>query len=110
MKYTVTPAIVEGCNCEDCRAGRHIYLLYRLPATGKNWSGMSLQTYSSAEECKREHLWGIDFGPDATWEDGSPIVEPQPKHETQPDENGMVPLDADAFAKSAEALEKHWQG
>ena len=43
MIYTVKPAITEGCDCEDCRAGKHLYFLYRLPATGKNWSAMSLQ-------------------------------------------------------------------
>ena len=108
MIYTVKPAIVEGCNCEDCRAGRHIYLLYRLPANGSDWSAMGMQTYSSAEECKREHQWGLDFGPSDTWEDGAPIVVPERKHEAHPEEKGMVLLDAKAFAKSAAALEKHW--
>jgi hypothetical protein len=51
---------------------------------------------------------GLDFGPDDTWEDGAPIVVPERKHEAHPDEQGMVLLDAKAFAKSAEALEKHW--
>jgi hypothetical protein len=108
MIYTVKPAIVEGCNCEECGAGRHLYYLYRLPATGKDWSALSMQSYSSAEECKREHHWGLNFGADDTWEDGSPIVVPERKHEALPDENGMVLLDAEAFKKSAEALEKHW--
>jgi hypothetical protein len=108
MKYTVTPIVTEGCDCEDCKAGRHLYLLYRLPATGKDWSAMSLQMYASAEECKREHDWGLDFRPGDTWDDDSPIVVPERKHEAHPDEKGMVLLDAKAFAKSAEALEKHW--
>ena len=110
MKYSVEPATVEGCDCEDCRAGRHLYYLYRLPATGQNWSAMSLQTYSSPEECKREHRWGLNFGPDDTWEDGSPIVVPAPQRRSPPDEHGMVMLDGKAFKKSAEALAKHWRG
>src|SRR5208283_5113132 len=72
MKYTVEPALVEGCDCEDCRAGRHVYLLYRLPASGRNWSAMSMQMYASAEECKREHYWGLNFGP----EDGGKMARP----------------------------------
>jgi hypothetical protein len=113
MKYTVKPAIVEGCDCEDCRAGRHIYLLYRLPANGSDWSAMSLQAYSSAEECKRNHYWGIEFGPDAKWEDGTPVVEPEPMREAHPDggqasTGGMVKLDGEALRKSAELLERHW--
>ena len=108
MTYTVIPIIAEDCDCEDCRAGRHLYVLYRLPATGKDWSAISLQMYASAEECKAKHPWGIVFGPNAVWEDGSPVVVPKPTPEPHPDENGMVPLDGEALAKSAEALEKHW--
>jgi hypothetical protein len=107
MKYRVEPIIVDGCDCEDCKAGRHPYLLYRLPATGTHWSAMSLQTYASAEEAK-QHDWGIDFGPDAQWDDGSPVVVPEGRpSQAQPDERGMVPLDGKAFAKSAEALIRH---
>jgi hypothetical protein len=108
MVYTVKPAITEGCDCEDCRAGRHPYFLYRLPATGKNWSALSLQTYQSAQQCQREHRWGLAFGPDDVWEDGTPIVVPKPKHKSPPSANGKVILDADAFAKSAEMLQQHW--
>ncbi|MCX6928234.1 MAG: hypothetical protein NT154_34240 [Verrucomicrobia bacterium] len=108
MIYTVKPAITEGCDCEDCRAGKHLYFLYRLPATGKNWSAMSLQPYGSAEECKREHCWGLNFGPDDTWEDGAPIVVPKRRQSAHPDEHGMVRLDGEALRKSADALEKHW--
>ncbi|MGO8926240.1 MAG: hypothetical protein ACLQU3_05035 [Limisphaerales bacterium] len=113
MKYTVKPAIVEGCDCEECRAGRHLYALYRLPEIGSNWSAMSLQTYSSAEECKQNHYWGIEFGPDDTWEDGTPIVESNAIPEAHPDgpqpsKGGMVPLNTEALQKSAKLLEKHW--
>ena len=114
MKYRVEPAIVEGCDCDDCKAGRHLYRLYRIPATGQKWSGMSLQAYASAEECKRKHNWGIEFGPDATWEDGAPVVEPESVREPHPDggqasAGGMVKLDGKALQKSGEMLEKHWR-
>ncbi len=109
MKYRVEPIITEGCDCEDCKAGRHLYLLYRMSATAKRWSAMSLQAYSSPEEAKAKHDWGIDFGPDAQWDDGSPVVLPEPQpSKVQPDEHGMVHLDGEALAKSAERLAKHW--
>lgn len=113
MKYTVEPAIVEGCDCEDCKAGRHLYRLYRCPKKGSNWAAMSLHPYSSAEECKQKHYWGVNIGPDDTWEDGSPIVQPKPMREAHPDgrrssTGGMVMLNAEALQKSAELLEKHW--
>jgi hypothetical protein len=106
--YTVKPIISEGCGCEDCKAGRHVYLLYRLPATGPNWSAMSMQPYTSPEDCKQNHWWGLKFGPEDTWEDGAPIVVPEPEHKAQPDEHGMVPLNDEALGKSADLLEKHW--
>ena len=40
MKYTVKPEIVEGCDCEDCKAGKHIYSLYRW--TEEGWTGPRL--------------------------------------------------------------------
>ena len=112
VRYRVEPLTVEGCDCEDCRAGRHLYALYRGTAQGSEWSAMSLQGYASAEECKRKHRWGIEFGPNAVWEDGTPVVEPDPRggerpDQPQPDANGMVPLDGQALQKSMEALEKH---
>jgi hypothetical protein len=79
MKYTVKPAIVEGCECEECKAGRHLYFLYRCSELESGrWSGVTLHTYASAQECKEDHYWGIRFGPDDVWEDGSPIVQPDP--------------------------------
>jgi hypothetical protein len=112
VRYRVEPLTAEGCDCEDCRAGRHLYALYRGTAQGSEWSAMSLQGYTSAEECKRKHWWGIDFGPNAVWEDGTPVVEPDPTleksaDEPQPDANGMVPLNGQALQRSLEALEKH---
>ena len=113
MKYAAKPAIVDGCDCEYCKAARHIYFLYRLPATGKNESALSLQLYSSAEECKRKHFWGIQFRPDATWEDGTPVVEPEPIQAAHPDgrrsgTEGRVRLDGKMFGKWAEKLKRHW--
>ena len=72
---------------------------------------MSMQAYASAEDCKQNHYWGLDFGPDDTWEDGSPIVVPRPARGAEPQASagGMVALDAEAFSKSAEMLEKHWR-
>src|SRR5258707_4147105 len=74
MKFTVEPAMVVGCDCKPCRAGRHIYYLCRYPAEEGDYCAISFQTYSSAEECKKNHYWGMQFGPDDTWEDGTPIV------------------------------------
>ncbi|MCX6922645.1 MAG: hypothetical protein NT154_05435 [Verrucomicrobia bacterium] len=76
--FTVEPEVVEGCECEDCRAGRHVYSLYEWTGVGWEWAAISLRLYSSAEECKLKHWWGIDLGPNAVWEDGTPVVEPDP--------------------------------
>jgi hypothetical protein len=110
VKYYIQPAIVKGCDCEDCRVGRHIYTLYRFPAKDRDWSAISLQAYSSAEECKQQHDWGIQFEPDAVWDDGTPIVRPRSMEKANEQESGVrgfVALNAKAFAKSAEALKKH---
>ena len=112
MTYTVEPEAVEGCECEDCQAGRHLYSLLRRTPNGWEWVAISLQAYTSAEECKQRHQWGIVFGPDAVWEDGSPVVEPDPSPEVQDNSGqprgGMVPLNLEALQKSADALERHW--
>ena len=107
MKYTVRPETVADCNCEDCRAGRHLYSLFRWQDGQWHWAGISLQTYASAEECKRRHDWG-DVGPDDTWEDGTPRAEP----ESQPAQQPVGPLgkgflNTDAMRKSYEALKRH---
>lgn len=44
---------------------------------------MTLVTYSDVEDCRLHHDWGIQFPPDATWEDGTPIM--PPKEEPRPD-------------------------
>jgi hypothetical protein len=111
--YTIEPELVEGCDCEDCREGRHVYSLYELTDAGWEWAAISLKHYTNAEDCKRKHWWGIAFGPDAVWEDGQPVVAPDPAKEVrpnqpQPDPKGMVPLDTKALQKSFEALKKHW--
>ena len=107
--FTVEPETVEGCDCPSCRAGKHIYSLYRWTEEGWRYAATSLQSYDSAEECKRKHYWGIVFGPNPVWEDGQPIVEPV--WEQRPDEervDGKVVLDNQAFQESIEMLEKHW--
>ena len=106
MKYTVEAARVESCDCEDCRAGRHLYSLLRWTDTAWQFVGISLQSYASAEDCQQNHRWGMQFAPDDTWEDGTPIVAPAPNR--SPSTGGRVLLDHEAFAKSAEALERHW--
>jgi hypothetical protein len=114
MKYTVKPAIVEGCECEECKAGRHLYFLYRCSELESGrWSGVTLHTYASAQECKEDHYWGVRFGPDDTWEDGSPIVQPDPLEgmragDRKAGTGGMVPLNVEVLKKSAAMLEKHW--
>lgn len=105
MTYTVEPARVEGCACEDCRAGRHLYSLLRWTDDEWQFVGMSLQSYASAEECRRSHRWGMQFAPEDTWEDGTPIVEPAAK--SPPGTGGKVVLNNAAFQKSLEALERH---
>ena len=112
MKYTVKPAIVEGCECEECKAGRHLYFLFRCAEveTG-DWSGVTLHTYASAQECKHNHYWGVRFGPDDTWEDGSPIVQPDPLEGMRAGDasnGGMVLLNVEILKKSTEMLTKHW--
>ena len=114
MKYTVEPEIVERCECEDCKAGRHVYSLFEWTEDGWRWAAISLQSYASAEECKRKHWWGIDLGPGAIWEDGTPAVEPEPKQAAHGDGapstgGGMVKLDTKALRKSLEALARHWR-
>ena len=109
MKYTVEPITVAGCDCEDCRAGEHLYELFRWQDERWHWVGISLQTYTSAEDCKQHHYWG-DFVPDDTWEDGAPMLEPTPKaghSEVNPAGKGF--LNKKALLKSYEALKKHWQ-
>ena len=111
VTYTVKAMTVEGCDCEDCRAGRHIYSLYRWKANSWQWAATSLQSYPSPEECKAKHAWGIAFEPSAIWEDGMRVVEPQPMEDTRPGDGGAlqwVPLDMDALRKSCDTIIRHW--
>jgi hypothetical protein len=111
MTYKVVPATVDGCDCEDCKAGRHIYCLYRWRADEWHFAAISLYTYASVQDCQRRHHWCLEFKPGDTWEDGSPIVEPElvpsPRRQALP--GGGVVLDTTALAKSAEVLRKHWR-
>jgi hypothetical protein len=114
MKYTVEAETVHGCDCGDCRAGKHIYSLFQWTDGGWKWAAISLLSYSSVEECKAKHPWMIAFGPEDTWEDGSPLVDPDPVQTLHSKEGQlgpvrMVALDTRALAKSADLLERHWR-
>jgi hypothetical protein len=103
---------VSGCDCPDCLAGKHPYALYRWKDGVWRLAGISLQCYATPEECQRQHWWGIQFEPGDVWEDGTPVVEPEPltpkgRHSGG---GGKVQLDLGALQKSAEALARHWQG
>jgi hypothetical protein len=110
MKYTVRAITKDDCNCEDCRAGRHLYELFQWEDGQWRWVGTVLQTYASAAECKGKHYWGLSFGPEDTWEDGTPIKDAVPTcaDGEQGGTGERVALDADALMRSAEALAKHW--
>jgi hypothetical protein len=108
--FKVEPAIFEGCDYNDCRAGLHIYSRFRLTQDGWRWAAISLCVYTSAEDCKRRHPWGI-LGPHASWEDGRPAVEPDPyegQGERQANADGVAELDDNALQDGYEALAKHW--
>jgi hypothetical protein len=108
VKYTVEPEIVEGCECEDCRAGRHLYALHRW--LGGQWTfvGVSLQSYASADDCKRTHWWGIEFRPDDVWEDGTPITPPEHMEKPASGSGRKVVLNTAALQQAAERLKGHW--
>ena len=113
MKYTVTAETSDACDCADCRAGRHLYSLLRWVDNEWQFVGVSLQSYASAEDCQRNHHWGIQFAPKDKWEDGMPILPPASTGQAQPGKpqsgtGRRVTLDQEAFVKSAEALERHW--
>ena len=108
MKYRVEAQTVGGCQCDDCTAGKHLYELQRWEDGEWRFVGVSLQSYASADECKRNHCWGIEFHPDDVWEDGTPVAPPEPRVNPTSGTVGRVPLDVDAFMKSVEALKGHW--
>ena len=113
MKYKVTAEIPDACDCEDCRAGRHLYSLLRWTDNEWQFVGISLKSYTSATDCQQNHHWGIPFQAEDVWEDGTPILPPERKGQSQTEKpktvsGGKVTLDQEALAKSAEALERHW--
>jgi len=113
MKYTVTAETVDDCDCEDCRAGKHLYNLHRWTDGEWQFVGIGLQSYASAKDCQQNHHWGIEFQAEDVWEDGTPILPPTGMGEAAPEkpESGTgrkVTLDLEALAKSAESLNKHW--
>ena len=55
----------------------------------------------------KNHWWGVQFEPDAVWEDGSPVVPPEPptsadREDGTPGNQRMVTLDGEALARSLE--------
>lgn len=110
MKFTVEPVTVENCDCEACKAGKHLYELHQWSDNQWQFVGVSLQSYASAQECKLNHYWGVQFTPEDTWEDGTPIVKLQKATPEEPPSGTerMVPLDTKAIAESFETLQKHW--
>jgi hypothetical protein len=110
MKYTVRPLSNDDCDCPDCRSGKHLYELYRWVDGQWKRVGFSLQCYASAEDCKQNHCWCIEFHADDICEDGTPITPPEDTEEPASGTGGKVVLDMATFQKSAEALERHWIG
>ena len=108
VKYTVEPEIVEGCECEDCRAGRHLYELHCWQDDQWTFVGVSLQSYASAEDCKRTHWWGIEFHADDVWEDGTPITSPKQMEKPASGTGRKVMLNTAALQQAAERLKGHW--
>jgi hypothetical protein len=74
--------------------------------------GTSVETYTSPEDCVRDHPWGIQFEPDAVWEDGSPVVQPESNStaglENEPSgATRMIQVDGAEFGAQMEALLRH---
>jgi len=108
MKYTVEPEMVGACECEDCRAGRHLYTLRRWQNGQWTVVAVSLQSYASADECKRTHRWGIEFHADDMWEDGTQITATERMDKPASACGRKVMLDTAALQESAERLKGHW--
>ena len=109
MKYTLKSCTVDGCDCADCKAGKHLYELLRWKDDEWHFVGMSLLGYVSAAECKLKHYWGLKFESDDTWEDGTPIEaeESSPPKEQPSGPVEMVPLNVEALVKSMESMQRH---
>jgi hypothetical protein len=108
MTFTVRPATIADCDCPDCRAGKHLYELYRWQDGQWEFVGVSLQSYASAEDCQQNHWWGIEFRAGDTWENGTAIASRGHRENPDPGTGGKVTLDVAALQKSAEALKGHW--
>ena len=114
MTYKVIAETTPDCDCADCRAGRHLYSLLRWRDGDWTYVGTCLQTYASAEDCMRNHWLGIQFQPEDVWEDGSPVVQPEPtaSAEAMSEASGprrMVQIDGGEFGKQMETLLKHFR-
>jgi hypothetical protein len=112
MRYKVVAETTPDCDCADCRAGRHLYSLFYWKDGEWMHAGFSLLTYTSPEDCMKNHWWGVQFAPDAVWEDGSPVVPPKQALSADMDNEApgtqrMVTLDGQALARSLESMRKH---
>jgi hypothetical protein len=110
VKYTIAPEIVDGCDCEDCRAGRHLYALHRWADGHWTFVGVSLPSCGSADACKRDHWWGIEFRAEDTWEDGTRITAAERMETAASGTGRKVILDTAALLRSTAALERHGIG
>ena len=108
MKYRVIPVTSANCDCPDCRAGQHLHELHCWQDDQWTFVGVSLQSYASAEDCKRTHWWGIEFRPDDVWEDGTPITSPKQMEKPASGTGRKVVLNTAALQKAAERLKGHW--
>ena len=111
MKYTVTPVTKTDCDCPDCRAGRHLYGLHRWQDGQWQFVGVSLQSYTSADDCKQQPPVGNrSLNRGTTWEDGTPIVPPEPacQKERPSGTGGRVELARNAFAEVGGEVKRHW--
>jgi hypothetical protein len=58
MKYRVEPIITEGCDCEDCKAGRHLYLLYRIATGAQREQALAEMETGHGSWCSRQiQVW-----------------------------------------------------
>jgi hypothetical protein len=107
MIYKVVAETTPDCDCADCRAGRHLYSLFCWRDGQWMHVGFSLQSYTSPEDCMKNHWWGVQFEPDDVWEDGSPVVPPEPTLAADMESQRMVTVDGEAPARSLDSMRKH---
>jgi hypothetical protein len=105
VKSTLEPEIVDACEGEDCRAGRHLYALHCWADGHWPFVGVSLPSYGSADACKRDHWWGIEFRAENTWEDRTRSTAAERMEKAASGTGRKVILDTAALQRSTEPLE-----